>query len=585
MRFLVGHMKHWWTAGITLLVASAALASEGDTFALVNGRIYTEDPKQPWARALVVQGERIAYVGEAGTAEWARLVGHSTPVHDLHNRLVLPGFVDAHTHPGLTSIYGSGDAEVDATENMPAPGRADTLKWLRRYATTHPHENTVMLGYWDVASFLPEGPNTRDLDAIFPTTPAVLFDNSGHSVWVNSAMLKTLGINARTPDLSPGISVIVRDAHGEPTGWIKEFAAMRALGPLLMPPPEAFRQRLRKYLEFLASHGVTTLFDAGNMGLEDLVYRELADLERAGQLPIRIFGSYHIWDPAQIDQAVAELKRLRAAYGGPHLRFDTIKIHYDGVVEILTAAMLEPYAIDPANRGGVLYDHHRLARFIEELEREHLNLHLHVVGDRATREALDAVEEARRALGHLPSIQITLCHLQVVDPGDIGRFRDLGVHANFTPHWFGGTQFGRAGAIALGPERARRDELAGSFWRSGANVTFSSDVTSSDEIPRTNPFVGVEMSMTRRDYAGGTDPDRQPLPEERLGLDQALAAYTLNGARQLGIGGETGSLEVGKKADLVIVSRDPFKVPVRRIHTAVVNAVVLDGKLTAGALP
>ena len=578
-------MKHWWTAGITLLVASAALASEGDTFALVNGRIYTEDPKQPWARALVVQGERIAYVGEAGTAEWARLVGHSTPVHDLHNRLVLPGFVDAHTHPGLTSIYGSGDAEVDATENMPAPGRADTLKWLRRYATTHPHENTVMLGYWDVASFLPEGPNTRDLDAIFPTTPAVLFDNSGHSVWVNSAMLKTLGINARTPDLSPGISVIVRDAHGEPTGWIKEFAAMRALGPLLMPPPEAFRQRLRKYLEFLASHGVTTLFDAGNMGLEDLVYRELADLERAGQLPIRIFGSYHIWDPAQIDQAVAELKRLRAAYGGPHLRFDTIKIHYDGVVEILTAAMLEPYAIDPANRGGVLYDHHRLARFIEELEREHLNLHLHVVGDRATREALDAVEEARQALGHLPSIQITLCHLQVVDPGDIVRFRDLGVHANFTPHWFGGTQFGRAGAIALGPERARRDELTGSFWRSGANVTFSSDVTSSDEIPRTNPFVGIEMSMTRRDYAGGTDPDRQPLPEERLGLDQALAAYTLNGARQLGIGGETGSLEVGKKADLVIVSRDPFKVPVRRIHTAVVNAVVLDGKLTAGALP
>ena len=578
-------MKHWWTAGITLLVASAALASEGDTFALVNGRIYTEDPKQPWARALLVQGERIAYVGDAGTAEWARLVGHSTPVHDLHNRLVLPGFVDAHTHPGLTSIYGSGDAEVDATENMPAPGRADTLKWLRRYATTHPHENTVMLGYWDVASFLPEGPNTRDLDAIFPTTRAVLFDNSGHSVWVNSAMLKTLGINARTPDLSPGISVIVRDAHGEPTGWIKEFAAMRALGPLLMPPPEAFRQRLRKYLEFLASHGVTTLFDAGNMGLEDLVYRELADLERAGQLPIRIFGSYHIWDPAQIDQAVAELKRLRAAYGGPHLRFDTIKIHYDGVVEILTAAMLEPYAIDPANRGGVLYDHHRLARFIEELEREHLNLHLHVVGDRATREALDAVQEARQALGHLPSIQITLCHLQVVDPGDIGRFRDLGVHANFTPHWFGGTQFGRAGAIALGPERARRDELAGSFWRSGANVTFSSDVTSSDEIPRTNPFVGVEMSMTRRDYAGGTDPDRQPLPEERLGLDQALAAYTLNGARQLGIGGETGSLEVGKKADLVIVSRDPFKVPVRRIHTAVVNAVVLDGKLTAGALP
>lgn len=578
-------MKHWWMAGISLFVTSVALASEGDTFALVNGRIYTEDPKQPWARALLVQGERIAYVGAAGTSEWARLVGHSTPVHDLHNRLVLPGFVDAHTHPGLTSIYGSGDPQVDAAENLPAPGRADTLKWLRRYARTHPDQKTVMLGYWDVASFLPQGPNKRDLDAIFPQTPTVLFDNSGHSLWVNSAMLRRLGIDARTPDLSPGISVIVRDAHGEPTGWIKEFAAMRALGPLLMPPLDEFRARLRKYLQFLASHGVTTLFDAGNMGLEDVVYRELADLDRAGQLPIRIFGSYHIWDPAQIDGAVAELKRLRAAYAGPHLRFDTIKIHYDGVIEILTAAMLKPYAIDPANRGGVLYDHHRLAGFIEELEREHLNLHLHVVGDRATHEALDAVEEAHQALGHLPSIQITLCHLQVVDPGDFGRFRELGVYANFTPHWFGGTQFGRAGAIALGPERAQRDELVGSFWRSGATVTFSSDVTSSDEIPRTNPFVGVEMSMTRRDYAGGTDPDRRPLPEERLRLDQALAAYTLNGARQLGIGSETGSIEVGKKADFVIVSRDPFKVPVGRIHAAAVNAVVLEGKLTAGVLP
>ena len=167
----------------------------------------------------------------------------------------------------------------------------------------------------------------------------------------------------------------------------------------------------------------------------------------------------------------------------------------------------------------------------------------------------------------------------------LSRFRELGVHANFTPHWFGGTEFGRAGAITLGPERTQRDELAGTFWRAGANVTFSSDVTSSDEIPRTNPFVGLEMGMTRRDFAGGVDPDLRPLPQERLTLPQALAAYTSNGAYQLGISNETGSLEVGKKADLVIVSHDPFKVPTRRVHAAVVDATVLDGKLTAGAFP
>ena len=159
------------------------------------------------------------------------------------------------------------------------------------------------------------------------------------------------------------------------------------------------------------------------------------------------------------------------------------------------------------------------------------------------------------------------------------------MHANFTPHWFGGTQFGRAGAITLGAERAQRDELAGTFWRAGANVTFSSDVTSSDEIPRTSPFVGLEMGMTRLDYAGGVDPDRRLLPEERLTLPQVLAAYTLNGARQLGILNETGSLEIGKKADFVVVSRDIFKLPQRRVHAATADATVLDGKVTAGRLP
>ncbi len=560
-------------ATLAALVATVALGGEPPAYALVHGRIYTGNGSQPWATAMVVQGAQIAYVGEVGTAQWRGLLRSGIPVHDLRNRLVLPGFVDAHTHPGLTSMLGSGDAQVDEAEMMSAIGRAPTLRWLHRYATAHPTQDLVKLGYWDVASFLPEGPNRRDLDAIWPSTPVVLFDNSGHSTWVNSVMLKKLGIDAHTPDLSPGISIIVRDRNGEPTGWIKEFAAMHALAPLLLPAAAEFRARLKTHLAYLASHGVTTLFDAGNLGLEDSVYRELAALDRAGSLPVRYFGSYHIWDPSQIDGAIGEVRRLQTAYGGPHLRFDTVKIHYDGVAEIMTAAMLEPYAADPENRGAVLFDRHRLARFIEELDAEHLNLHLHVVGDRATREALDAVAEARRSLGHRLAIEITLAHLQVVDPNDIARFRELGVHANFTPHWFGGGAFGEAGSIALGPERTRRDELVGTFWRAGANVTFSSDVISSDEIPATNPFVGLEMAMTRRDAA------------ERLTLEQALAAYTVNGSRQLGISGETGSLAAGKKADFIIVSRDPFKAPARHVHEARVNATVLDGKLTAGNLP
>jgi predicted amidohydrolase YtcJ len=578
-------MGKWCYVGIAALVATIAFGSTPDTYALANGRIYTQNPREPWADSLIVSGERIVYVGKQGTAAWDRLAGPSAPVHDLRKRLVMPGFVDAHTHPGLVSVLGSGDPQRDEQEMMPAPGRADTLEWLRRYASTHQDQKWVMVGAWDVASFLPTGPDKRDLDAIWPTTPALIFDNSGHSFWFNSAGLKALGIDAHTPDLSPGISVIVRDKNGEPTGWIKEFAAMHALAPLLVPPPDEFRERLAKYLQFLASHGLTTLFDAGNIGLEDTVYREMSALDRAGKLPIRVFGSYHIWDPAQIDGAVSQLKRLRAAYGGPHLRFDTIKIHYDGIAKLLTAGMLEPYATDRSNRGAVLYDHHRLAQFIVELDAEHLNLHLHTIGDRATREALDAVNDARRLLGRPPAIQITLAHLQIVAPSDINRFKALGVNANFTPQWFGLAGLGRAGAIALGHERTQRDELAGTFWRSGANVTFSSDVISSAEMLRSNPFVGLEMAITRRDYEGGVDPDRQLLRKERLTLSQALTAYSINGARQLGIADEIGSLEVGKKADFVIVSRDLFKLPSRKIHESVADATVLDGKLTSGALP
>ena len=578
-------MRYWAIVVAGCVCAMTAHAAAEESFALVNGRIHTGSESAPTASALVVRSNRIIYVGDRGTPDWAHAVQAGTTIYDLRQRVVIPGFIDGHTHPALTAMFGSGDPAVDERDNLPGPDRTETLRWLRHYARTHPDKDVIILSYWDVASFLPDGPNKRDLDAIWPKTPAVVLDNSGHSAWLNSAMLRKLGIDAHTPDVSSNISVYVRDASGEPTGWIKEWGTLARLAPLVMPPAPQFHARLDRQLHYLASHGVTSLFDGGNMGLEDVVYAELSRLDRAGKLPVRYFGSYQIFDPAQIDRAVPEIRRLQATYGGPDLRFDTIKLMYDGVFEILTAAMLQPYASDPAKSGGVLIDHHRLAQFIQQLDGEHLNLHIHVVGDRATHEALDAVEEATRTLGRSPRIQITLAHLQIVDPADFARLGHLGVNANMTPHWFGGTQFGRAGLVTLGAERAHRDEPAGSIWRSGANLTLSSDVTSSDEIPRTNPFVGLQMAMTRRDYTGGADLyGRPPMPDECLSLKQSLAAYTLNGARQLGIAAETGSIEPGKKADFVVLASDLFALPPGKVHAAQVAAVVMDGRVTAGAL-
>jgi predicted amidohydrolase YtcJ len=146
-------MAKWLLAGFAMLAATVVFGAEADTFALVNGRIYTENVGQPWAKALVVKDERIAYVGESGTAEWNRLVGPATPEHDLKNHFVVPGFIDAHTHPALTAMWGSGDPKVDAVDMMPAPGRAETFKWLRRYAKAHPGQELVVLGAWDGDEF------------------------------------------------------------------------------------------------------------------------------------------------------------------------------------------------------------------------------------------------------------------------------------------------------------------------------------------------------------------------------------------------------------------------------------------------
>jgi predicted amidohydrolase YtcJ len=555
---------------------------EAVTSIYMGGPIFTADQESPRAEALAVRNGEIVYVGRKAGA--LTLEGPKR-VFDLKGAMVIPGLVDAHTHPGLVAILGSGDPAVDAAQALKYSSKAEFFAALREVAKTSPGKGPLMLGPWDVVMFLPDGPNKRDIDPIFPDRPVVIQDNSGHSLWANSVALKILGINRNTPDLSPNISVIVRDGMGEPTGWLKEFVALNRIMPVLVPDDAILRSRLQEFIGFLVSRGVTTVYDAGNFAADERVYKVLAQLDRTGKLSVRYYGSYHIWAPNLIDGAVDKLLQLRANYSSKHLHFDTIKIHYDGVTEIGTAGVLEGYAFDLRNRGGILFDKTRLSRFLEELDSKHVDLHLHTVGDRATRTALDAVEEAQRRLGRKLSIQVTLAHLELVDPADYKRFAALGVHANFTPHWFGGLEFGRASFANLGAPRANRNQMIGTLLRNGANVTLSSDVIASGEMRFADPFLGIEMAMTRKPVSGPIDPDRKPLPQETLSLEQALTAYTIAGARQLGSAARTGSLQKGKAADFVILHEDLFKQQTQSIHSSKVEAVFVGGRLVSGNEP
>ena len=545
------------------------------------GSIYSPGINGGWSDALLVNGQRIEYVGDEAQALY--MAGENVRRVDLRGGFVFPGFIDSHTHPGLVANFPLEEGVDLEDQRLPQESKELLFQFLERYSKENWYKPVVVLGEWDVNSFMPEGPRIEQLDEYFSLRPTVLMDNSGHSFWLNSSALTLFGIDKDTPDLSPGISYFVRDEHGHPTGWVKEFAMMPYMTDWMVASDSQLRKGIKEYLAFLSQHGVTTLWDAGNFDMDDAVYSVVSELDRNGELPLRYEGSYHIWEPSQLQEAISEFKRLRDTYSGNRLQFNTIKIHFDGVAEIMTAGMLEPYERDPDNRGGVLFDRKTLSNFISQLNDEGIHLHLHTVGDWATREALDAVERARAQNGGPLSIELTLAHLETVSPEDIARFKRLNVNANFTPHWFGGDYFGEAGVLNLGEERAGRSQVANEFVQAGANVTLSSDVVTGAEAYRANPFVGLQMGVTRRDYL---NPNGESLAPEiaKLRLNDAISGYTVNGAKQLGLADSLGSLEIGKRADFMVLTRNPFEVADTELHTLKPVLVVVDGEPVYGTI-
>ena len=292
---------------------------------------------------------------------------------------------------------------------------------------------------------------------------------------------------------------------------------------------------------------MTTLFDAGNDDRDDEVYAAVARLEKEGRLPLRYEGCVHVTLPDQLGGAVARLERLRAPYAGARLRLNTVKIHYDGVSEIGTSSVLEPFLSNPRSRGNTLVSGERLRDFMLELDAKGIELHLHTVGDAAVRTALDAVEAAQARLGRPLRGRVTLCHDELVSPADVPRFAKLGVIANFTPHWNGG-YFGGADRT-LGLARYNRMYSVTPLLDAGATVTFSSDITDHIEwkTGRADPFLGMQIGHNRQEPEGGKDAALRPPENERLRLEDLVKGYTLQRRVPAAHGGEA-RLDRGRQA-------------------------------------
>ena len=485
-----------------------------------------------------------------------------TRVVELPGGLVVPGFHDAHVH----ALAGGLAEQHCDLHDLPA---RKYLAAVAQYAAGHPDAPWIVGDGWLMDAFA-GGPRSEALDQVTAGRPTFLTSADGHSAWVNQAALALAGVTRDTPD--PPRGRIERDPDGAPTGVLHE-EAMRLVEHLLPPPaPDDLEEAVPRGQAHLHRLGITAWQDA-SVGPEALAaYRAVA---AQGSLTARVVAAL-TWDPGRGLEQVAELVERRRDGAAGRLRATAVKVFQDGVVENFTAAMLAPYldaqGAPTANSGISMVPAAELAAAVILLDREGFDVHVHAIGDRAVREALDAVDAALAANGPRDA-RHQLAHIQLVHPEDRPRFGRLGVIANAQPFWAVLDGYMRDLTLPfLTAERAAWQYPFASLARTGAHLAFGSDWT----VSTADPLLEMEVAVTR---VPPGDRGAEPfLPGERLDLAAALDAFTTGSAHALRLERQTGSIEPGKLADLAVLDRDPFAPGAGPVGDARVLATLVEGE-------
>ena len=556
-------------------------------YIVTNAQVYTQDKRCPWAEAFAVKDGKFTCVGT--NEEVRRLAGESIQELDMGGRFIMPGIIDSHTHIAM-SVFLGGDDEDDAMPMYDCKSRTEVLEKLKAHVKKHPFRLFYAMFYGKV-EIMAEDPITRDdLDKIVRFRPVILMEEECHSAILNSAALRYFGIKEDSQDIAPGLSRYDRDEEGHLTGLITEMTMVPILA-VETPSEEELRVGIIKLISYLLSRGVTTIFDAGNMTEEDLIFRTFKSMDEEGKIPVRMFLCHMLWHPDMVDSAIDCLKDYKAQYETENVRFETMKMMFDGTQRIHTAAMVEPYT-DTGTCGGTLISEEKLLEFMRALNHEGIDFHLHTVGEAAVRKVMNCVEtlrsEGQSGEGEEFRITVTCAHDEVLRPEDIDRFRELGIVANFTPSWNGGNCGSEPENMQklLGPERGLRTLQSRTVFESGAIVSFSSDEVELHRMDHWSPFWGMEVGMTRQDPDMSDDGQKNgktapiyPPEGERLTLEQLIEGYTINGAKQLGMEDTIGSIEAGKDADFLVLSENLFETDPYLLHEVIPERVYIKGKL------
>ena len=518
-----------------------------------NAKIYTADKDMPMATALVVKDGKFAYVGDE-----AGLSAYEGEVTDLGGKFIMPGIIDSHVH--VTMPVGFEYAMID--EQIVGNGKQELLDSMSSYIAKHPGQKRYRF-LLDRRFLHGEEVTKEDLDAICPDSELQIQEAEGHSIWVNSKILELHGITDDTRDPVPGLSYYVRK-DGHITGNIFEGSAEV---PIIIDSAmdltdEQMDAALQRWFDFSIDVGVSCVFDAGIPGYPEFhekVYRRLRDLDLQGKLPVYIDGCYVIAAHWEAEEGLRELKRFQREYNTEHLKIHTMKVFMDGTPLIHTAAQVTPYA-DTGTTGVTAFNVEELADLIRELNEAGLDLHLHCSGEAAARVGLDAAEIVKKELGDAYRVKVTCAHLGCQHDDDIDRFVKLGVFANYTPHWHADDP---APMIPiLGEERAMKVGRTKTEWDTGAVVTWSNDTIAFQDFMMWNPYLGMEVGMTRiitektKHYPYKRTSEVFPPANERMSIEEMILGYTINGAKQLGIEARKGSISAGKDADFLVFDND-----------------------------
>lgn len=534
------------------------MASSPD-LVILNGRIRTMDPLQPQVEALAAKDGRIVAIGRndeiKALANGARRV-------DAGGRLVLPGFQDTHIH-----LQDSGTG-FSSSVNLEGAKTVEELQQRLRGFAQKTNDLWVKGTGWYTGIFGAQNLNRQVLDAAVPDRPVFIFAADGHNAAVNTKACEIMGLDKSVAD--PAGGAFVREDDGTPTGLIYEDAIDWIRARMPKTNLDVYSKGVQYGQKLCNTHGITGVLDAMVWERHMKVYKQL---DEAGELNVRLTATAKVFPTETVKDALGRVEALRRDYTKGNIGVHSAKFFLDGVVENRTAAMIEDYSDEAGGNAAIMFDEALLEQLFIAFDAARFQLHVHVIGDRATRVALDCIEAARKINGAWPSLH-QLAHVQLIHPDDIPRLRDLKVVTNMQPLWARCEPSVTEMALPfVGKERGRWMYPWRTIVDSGAPYAVSSDWG----VSTLNPFPIMQTAVTRQPTNVAKD---FPIFEaaERMTVDQVVRGYTTLAAAAAWRADETGSLTPGKYADAIILDRDIFAIDPYEIADTEVDLTLLGGR-------